>query len=165
LKEGCPVIVADLQQFLLDLSKLLRASKGSAVASELEYACSRLSPFKDFNLKAFADFLDKADAYSKGALAPKPKPPRGKKASAAEIEQVCQQALDLYNRAIDPNVTVELIEATVQALEAKDPSMLQLVELLNRMGPTKKPKSKADAHKAVRHKILGRKGAFDRVDA
>jgi hypothetical protein len=160
------VTVADLQQFLLDLSKLLRASKATGVATELDYACAKFSPFKDQTLKAFADFLEKADAYSKGELAPKAKAARGKKkATPAEIDQACEQLLDLYNRAIDPSVTIDQIVAGVQSLAEKDPPVKKLAELLSRMGTMQKFRVKAEAIKAVRQKILGRKGAFDRVDA
>jgi hypothetical protein len=161
------VTVADLQQFLSDLSKLLRVSRAAGVAGELDYVSAKLAPFKEYGLKAFADFLEKADAYSKGALAPKPKTTPGKKAKAtpADIDQACARVLALYDRAIDPTVTVDEITAGVQALEGMDPPKATLDDLLKRMGASQKFKTKADALKAVRQKILGRKGAFDRVNA
>jgi hypothetical protein len=160
------VTVADLQQFLSDLSKLLRASRAATVAAELDHASSKLAPFRDQSLKAFADFLEKADAYSKGALAPRATATRGKKkTSPAEVDEACSRLLALYGRAIDPAVTVDEIVAAAQSLEEKDPPMAKLAELLGQMGTMQKFKKKADALKAVRQKILGRKGAFDRVDA
>jgi hypothetical protein len=53
--------------------------------------------------RAFADFLEKAEAYSRGALAPKGKGGGTKKGKAdpAAVEQACQRTMDLYRRAIE----------------------------------------------------------------
>src|SRR5262249_46080283 len=113
----------------------------------------------------FADFVEKADAAAKAGPAPRP-PGGGRKAKpdAAAVDLACQRVLDLYNRAIDPSVTLDEINAGVQALEALDPPAARLAELARKMGYTQKSK-KADAIKAIRQKIVGRKGAFDRPDA
>ena len=73
--------------------------------------------------------------------------------------------MDLYRRAIDPAVTVEQIEAAVQALRELDPPKAQLDELARQMGYTQKFKAKADVIKAIRQKIIGCKGAFERPRA
>ena len=155
--------VAELQMLLADLSKFLRASESAKVAGELEYISARLAPFRDYKLRAFADFLEKAEAYSRGALAPKGKGGGAKKGKAdpAAVEQACQRTMDLYRRAIDPAVTVEQIEAAVQALRELDPPKAQLDELARQMGYTQKFKAKADVIKAIRQKIIGCKGAFE----
>jgi hypothetical protein len=161
------VTVAELQLLLSDLGKFLRASESAKVAGELEYVSAKLQPFRDYKLKAFADFLEQAEAYSRGALAPKAKGGGAKKgkADAAAVEQACQRALDLYGKAIDPNVTVERIEAAVQALQELDPPKARLDELARQMGYAQKFKAKADVLKAIRQKIIGRKGAFERPNA
>lgn len=159
--------VAELQLLLSDLSKFLRAAESAKVAGELDYISSKLAPFRDQKLKAFADFLEQAEAYSRGALAPKGKATGGKKSKAdpAAIEQACRRILDLYARAIDPTVTLEQIEAAVQVLEALDPPKPRLDALAKEMGYTQKFKAKADVLKAIRQKIIGRKGAFERPNA
>ena len=73
--------------------------------------------------------------------------------------------LELYNRAIDPNVTLEQIEAAVQVLAEMDPPKARLDELARQMGYSQKFKSKSDVLKAIRQKIIGRKGAFERPNA
>jgi hypothetical protein len=161
------VTVAELQLLLSDLGKFLRASESAKVAGELDYISAKLAPFREYKLKAFADFLEKAEAYSRGALAPKTRGGGAKKGKAdpAALEEACQRVLDLYGKAIDPSVTVEQIEATVQSLQALDPPKARLDELARQMGYTQKFRSKPDVLKAIRQKIIGRKGAFERPNA
>jgi hypothetical protein len=152
--------------FLSDLGKFLRVSESAKVAGELEYLSARLQPFKDSKLKAFADFLEQAEAISRGAPAPKGKGGGKKgKADPAAVEQGCQIVLELYNKAIDPSVTVEQIEAAVRSLEDLDPTKARLDELARQIGFAQKFKGKADVVKAIRQKIVGRKGAFERPNA
>ncbi len=158
--------VSELQMFISDLGRFLRASGSSAVAGELEYLSAKLGPFQDHKLKAFADFLEQAEALSRGVAVPK-SGGRQKKAKAdqAAIEQACQHMLELYGKAIDPSVTVEQIEAGAQALQELDPPKPRLDELARQMGYTQKFKAKADVIKAIRQRIIGRKGAFERPNA
>jgi hypothetical protein len=152
---------------LSDLGKFLRASESAKVAGELEYISTRLAPFRDYKLKAFADFLEKAEAYSRGALAPKAKGggARKGKADPGAVEQACQRVLELYGKAIDPAITLEQIESAVEALQQLDPPKARLDELARQVGYSQKFKAKADVLKAIRQKIVGRKGAFDRPSA
>jgi hypothetical protein len=134
------------------------------VGGELDYISGKLQPFRAYKLKAFADFLEQAEAYSRGALAPKVKGVGGKKGKAdpAATEQACERILNLYAKAIDPSVTLDQIDAAVQALQALDPAKARLDGLARQMGYTQKFKSKADVLKAIKQKVVGRKGAFDR---
>jgi hypothetical protein len=160
------VTVAELKLLLSDLSKFLRASDSAKVAGELEYICAKLAPFKDYKLKAFADFLEQAEAYSRGALAPKEKGAGKKgKADASAIDNAIRSILDLYGKAIDPTVTMEQIEASVQALQTLDAPKARLDDLARQMGYSQKFKSKPEVIKAIRQKIIGRKSAFERPDA
>jgi hypothetical protein len=161
------VTVAELQLLLSDLGKFLRAAESAKVAGELEYIGAKLAPFREYKLKAFADFLEQAEAYSRGALAPKTRGggARKGKADPAAIEQACQRVLDLYGKAIDPATSVEQIEVSVRVLEELDAPKARLDELARQMGYSQKFKSKADVIKAIRQKIIGRKGAFERPQA
>jgi hypothetical protein len=161
------VTVAELQILLSDLGKFLRASESAKVAGELELISSTLAPFRDYKLKAFADFLTQAEAYSRGVLAPKATKTGGKKGKAdpAAIDQACQNTLDLYAKAIDPSVTLERIEAAMQALHDLNLTKARLDELARQMGYSQKFKTKVDLLKAIRQKIVGRKGAFERPNA
>lgn len=157
--------VADLQIHLSDLSKFLRAAGSAGPAGELDYIAVRLTPFAGYKLKAFADFLAKAEEYSRGALTPTPSRPATSKADPAAKARACQRVSELYDRAIDPNVTVETVEEAIRALQQVDLPKAMLDELTQRFGFTQKFKSKPESVKAIRAKILERKGAFDRVNA
>jgi hypothetical protein len=81
------------------------------------------------------------------------------------VDEACRRVLDLYNKAIDPAVTVEQIESGVQSLQDLDPPKARLDDLARQMGYTQKFKGKADVLKAIRQKVIGRKGAFERPNA
>ena len=160
------MIVAELRTFLSDLSKFLRASESAKAAGELEYLVAMLDPFGGQKVRAFADFIAQAEASSKATSAPA-RPATGKKAKPdpVAIEQACQHVMELYGRAIDPSVTVPLIDAAVKSLEDLDPTKVRLEELARQMGYSQKFKGKPDVLKAIRQKIIGRKGAFERPSA
>ena len=155
--------VAELQMLLTDTGKFLRATAGATAAGELEYLSDKLRPFAGQKLKAFADSLQPAGA------APKPPAPKvaGKKGKAdpGAVEQACRRVLEVYGRAIDPSVTVEQIEASVGELQALDPTKARLDDLAKQMGYSQKFKDKAEVLKAIRQKVIGRKGAFERPNA
>jgi hypothetical protein len=160
------VTVSELQALLSDLSRFLRASGASAGAGELEYLGAKLGPFKDRKLKAFADFLEQAEAVSRGVAAPKAGGrPKKSKADPAAIEEAFRRTAELYGKAIDPSVTVEQIESAVQALQDLDPPKTRLDELARHMGYTQRFSAKADVIRAIRQKIISRKGAFERPNA
>jgi cellulose biosynthesis protein BcsQ len=76
-----------------------------------------------------------------------------------------QRVLELYDKAIDPHVTLNQIEAAIKSLEQNDPTKARLEELARSVGFSQKFKSNAECIKAIRQKILGRKGAFERPNA
>ena len=161
---GCQVTVAELQLLLLDLGRLLRASAAAVCVGQISNLSGQVG---NLTYKAFADFLVQAEAYSRGALAPKAKsaPAKKGKADSAAIEQACQDILDVYANAIDPTVTLEQIEATVRTLEESNAMKPRLDELARQMGYSQKFRSKPDVLKAIRQKNVSRKGAFERQNA
>jgi hypothetical protein len=160
------VTVAELQSLLSDLAKFLRASGGAAVAGELDLISARLAPFSGQKLKAFGDFLIKAEEYSRGALAPKPTRTGGKaKADPAAVEKACRRVSELYDRAVDPAVSVGAIEEALLELQAADPPKAKLDEVAKRIGAARSFRSKPEVLKEIRAKLVGRKGQFDRVNA
>lgn len=155
--------VAELQMLLSDTGKFLRATAGATAAGELEYLSARLQPFAGQKIKAFADSLQPAQKPSP-ASAPKVAGRKGK-ADPGAVDQACQRILDVYGKAIDPAVTMEQIEAAVADLQAIDPAKARLDELAKTMGYGQKFASKEAVIKAIRQKIVGRKGAFERPNA
>src|SRR5947209_7564307 len=68
--------VADLQQHLADLARLLEVSGAKTVAGDLAAIRDGLAPFRELPLKGFAEFLARADEYRRGGGVPV-KPPKG----------------------------------------------------------------------------------------
>jgi hypothetical protein len=158
--------VGEFQALLAELGRFLRALKAPGAAKEVEEVGAKLAAFKDYKLKAFGDLLVKAEEYA--TLGPQIKAPRAAakaKADPAAIDQACLRLQQLHNRAIDPNTTLEAIEAAVTALQALDPPKARLDELARKVGLEQKFKKKDDVLKAVRQKILSVKGTWDRKDA
>ena len=158
--------VAELHVFLLDLSKFLRSSDAAKPAGEIEYLCVKLLPFREMRLKDFGNILTTSEERSKGAL-PSPKVHTSKKAKVdpATIRESCNRVIDLYNRAVDPSVTIDQIEEALGKLESNDPPKPTLDAFAKQMGFEQKFKSKAEVLKAIRQRIIGRKGAADRINA
>jgi hypothetical protein len=155
--------VAELQMLLSDVGKFLRATAGATAAGELEYLSGKLQPFAGQKLKAFADSLDPAQKPPP-ASAPKGGGKKGK-ADPLAVDQAFQRILDVYGKAIDPAVSMEQIEAAVADLQSLDPTKARLDELARQMGYSQKFKDKPEVLKAIRQKIIGRKGAFERPTA
>jgi hypothetical protein len=160
--------VGEFQLLLLELGRFLRFAKSPAVAKELEEVSAQLATFKDYKLKPFAELLVKAEEYARLGPPTKTRTPRTAakgKADPAAIDQACLGVLQVYNRAIDPSVTLEQVEAAVKALQVLDPPKAKLEDLAQKMGILRKMKSKDDVLKAVRQTILSVKGTWDRKDA
>jgi ADP-ribose pyrophosphatase YjhB (NUDIX family) len=115
--------------------------------------------------------IDRIEVALRGLIqgwpGPSGPPPREKspKEISASQDAKLKDALDLFNYATDPRVTVDHIESVLADLAELDPPMKKLQSLLGAMGSVMKFTKKAGAMKAIRHKILGRKGSFDRVNA
>jgi hypothetical protein len=161
--------VGEFQVLLVELGRFLRYSKSPALAKELEEVSAKLAGFKDYKLKPFAELLVKAEEYARlGPQAKAPRTPRaaGKvKADPAPIDQACLAVLNLYNRAIDPSVTLDQVEGAIKNLEVLDPPQAKLNDLAKKMEFVQNFRKKADVFKAVRQKILSVKGTWDRKDS
>ena len=156
--------VGEFQALLAELGRFLRTLKATGAAKEVEEVGAKLAAFKDYKLKAFGDLLVKAEEYAR--LGPQAKAPKATgKADPAAIDQACLRLQQLHNQAIDPNTTLEGIEAAVKALQTLDPPKAKLDELARKVGLEQKFKKKEDVLKAVRQKILSLKGTWDRKDA
>src|ERR1700722_18332811 len=65
---GREMKVADLQQHLADLGRLLEAAKAPNVVADLAAIREGLAPFREYSLKDFASFLPRAEAFSRGEV-------------------------------------------------------------------------------------------------
>jgi hypothetical protein len=152
--------VADLQQHLANLGRLLEASGAKGVAADLGAIRDGLAPFRDHSLKTFAEFLIKADTYTKGGLVPVAG--GGKRRAGAEeqargdLESLGRELQSLYERSSSPEVTTDQIDALVGRLAALPKDGLA-AEGIGLMGM--KAKTKPAIQGAIRQRILDRKGA------
>jgi hypothetical protein len=172
------VNVGDLQQFLRSLGTLLAANQGKAPAKEFDAFCDGLAPFRDQGVAAFAQFLRDAEEYkrtgavpaSRKAAARKPravKPaapkrqPLKKKDDVQAVEEAAAVLQGLYDRATDPALTHEAIEAEVDRIDREfDGEGLKAVA--RKFGITSGLTSKGAAKAKVLARIAERKGRHER---
>lgn len=111
-----------LRQYFRNLSGILQDGKGGAeVINDLAAIDRGLMPFAEYQLKSFAEFLEKAKSYDPNAVVPKPSPrPRNGGASRApvDIEGISATVKHLYDTAANGNVTRESIEDGLKVLDA-----------------------------------------------
>lgn len=162
--------VADLQQHFGDLARLLDASGAKAVASDLTAIERGLHPFRDLPAKEFADFLVRAEAYSRGEV-PLVQP-TGKRGSTARptravpstpnVDALAAEAHDLYEQAASPSVSIEQIDALVAKFGTLSKDGLVIVaERIGLKGM--KSKGKGAVQEAIRLRMLSRKGSTQRA--
>lgn len=162
--------VADLQRHLADLARFLEASGGKSVAGDLIAISEGLTPFATEDLRTFASFLGRADAYCKGGevpiALPKGRKPAASKASAkaspADVSLVAQETQRLYARASDPSLDGEAISATMRKVRGLSKSgMLTVAETIGLAGLGKKKAE--DVARAIEQRIQARRGTSQRV--
>lgn len=162
--------VADLQQHLTDLGRLLGAAGAKGAVGDLAALSDGLGPYRDMPLRKFADFLTRAEAYSRGGVpAARPKGPRGGaargggKAAAPDLGALTAEVRDLYDQAPSPSVTEARIDDVLgRARTLTKPALVALAEAIELMGM--KARSKDEILKAIRQRVLARKGTAQRAD-
>jgi hypothetical protein len=160
--------VAELQDYLANLGRCLQASGAKSVAKDLETISQAMVPFRDQSLKVFADFLIRAEAYSRGELPPSGKAGRGSNRprstgkESVDAEGVARMVRDLYDRVSDPAVTADQIEAGLQPLAklSKD-GLIAVAEAIDLKGMKSKPKNEIIV--AINQRLAARKGATHRA--
>jgi hypothetical protein len=163
------VKVSDFQQHVADLAKLLKASGAKGVATDLTAIRDGLNPFRDQPLKTFADFLIRAEAYSRGEVPVKP-PPRGKRpsgagkrrATPANAQGLAGEIKELYERVAEPATNAQVIDVALAKLGplTKD-GLVVVAEAIGLLGM--KRKGKEHIKRAIRQRVLARKGAAQRA--
>lgn len=162
--------VADLQQHLADLARLLESAGARSVASELVLVQEALKPFGNQSLKSFAEFLPKAYQYAETGIVPGPAP-TGKNARAAssktkavpgDVQRTAEELKLLYDRSSSPQVSFEMIESFVQTLEPlTKPHLVLCAEAIGLVGMNSK--TKPQILDTIRRRLTDRKGAALRV--
>ena len=159
--------VADLQKHLSDLASFLENAKAAkTITDDLKAIVSGLAPFAVQPLKAFADFLKRAEKFDRtGQVPASGKAPRATTAaakSAPDVEALARDTLVLYEGAADPSVTLADIDALLTRLNPLAKAGLVTVAErmgLKGMGNKTKPKILTE----IRSSIEDRKGSFQRA--
>lgn len=138
--------VAELQHSLGHIVAFAKSAGASdKVTAELDRALQCFDPFKEKTLTEFSDFLRRADEFDRtGALQPparKAAKPRTPKAAALTADAAAQIFTSLHDRATDPTLTYEEIDAALAPLDKlKIPQLLEVAAKVNVTVPSKPKK-------------------------
>jgi hypothetical protein len=171
------VNVGDVQVFLRNLGTLLAAHQGKKPAADFNAFCDGLDPFRDQPLPLFAELLRAAAEYRRSGILPAPsaRPARVRKPAAGkpilkrkdDVEAIAQAAAtlqSLFDRATDPTLTHEVIEAEVNRLEREfDAEGLKAVA--RKFGISAGLTNKGVAKAKILGRISERKGRHERGEA
>ena len=153
--------VAALQSFLKSLAVTLEHADGRTVAKDLELVCQGLEPFKGLRVKDFAEFLVRAEQYTRDPNLLEMGRRRGRPpAQPLDPEKVRQSALtvrSLEDRASDDSVSMADIRAQLQQL-GQSLTGEEAVEVAKEIGITVEGRmTKAVALRQIRQRIEDRK--------
>jgi hypothetical protein len=171
------VNIGDVQTFLRNLGSLLAAHQGKKLATDFDAFCDGLEPFREQALATFAQLLRDAAEYQRTGILPvqpakKARQPATPKAGAAKqplkkqddaqaVDQAAAVLQGLFDRATDPALTHEAIEAEVGRIEREfDGAGLKAVA--RKFGVTSGLSSKAATKAKILGRIAERKGRHER---
>lgn len=159
--------VHDLQQFLRSLSQPLGVSGAKKIAEELDRACAALEPFRSLSVSQFAEFLGKADEYSRTGIVPTTGRPKAAKGGATVGDsQALASAVEhirvFYDRVTSPDVTYLTIDTELKQLDKKFKKD-ELIEIARAMGIQAALKTKRAAVDEIKRCMTERKESFQRT--
>jgi hypothetical protein len=149
--------VADLQQFFVDMSRLLQTTDAKKAAVEISRIAECLQSFREYDLGDFGTFLARADEYARTGVIPVvPSKRRSRTGEAAKPKAdhaaLRAEVLHLYGAAGSSSVTLESIEALRTKLGAlTKPDLLSIAETIDIVGM--KSKTKPDIQSAIISRI------------
>jgi hypothetical protein len=160
-----------LSNFFNRAADLMEAAGAKGTPDEVREMARTLGVFGELSLKQFAEFLVKAEAFSRGDLEsvfpkPKEKKPRTPKTPKAapdpeKVPNATRTLQTLYERALDPSVTEASVSNAIEPME--DFKLDELKRIAVDCGFKQKFANKKAVLDALRKWILGRKGAFHRA--
>lgn len=159
--------VADLQQHLTDLGRLLRSSGAKQVADELAEVAGHLAPFRDHRLPDFGRFLVQAHQYATSGTVPVASE-KGKAGKAGPVPPkpepgtVAGAVRRVYDRAGDLTLDASEIEAALGPVATLPMPGLKVVAAALELKLPAKTKVD-DARSLIRQKVLDRRGAAQRA--
>ncbi len=165
--------VANLRQYLADLKRMLDvAGVKGPIIEDLAAIDAGLKPFEAHSLKDFADFLVRAEAFSRGEVPVKPlkgqrrtvsSPSTSKpKTANADLASLAQEAKRIYDQAPSESLTVEMIDALADRLKPLTTADLTTVAATLNLKVARSA-TKGKIVDAIRKWILDRKGSAQRA--
>ena len=145
--------VQDLRDYARNLSCILSGNGAKSLSNELDYLCNKLEPLKDMKIKAFADFVEKAQKPQKSSKSKTSEP----LLESQEFKEARFIVTDLYENALEPDITLELIEEKIRPYEKFKVAELKIIA--NDMKIHNQPKRKADLVTAIIKRIQSKKNA------
>jgi hypothetical protein len=159
------VIVADLQKLLANLGEILSDSGAKTVAGDLSSLATGLAPFREMKIKDFTGLLAWAEQVRREGLPSskigEQRTTRGGREPQFTVQQAAELFKGLYDRALQPDVTAELVEGEAKKLE--DLTKSELDEVARGVGLHRKFKTKVEIIGTLRKRILERKGMDERA--
>lgn len=138
--------VDDIQRYLSELARLVQAGDGKKAAAGLSRIVEGLQPFRDYDLEAFAGFLQRAEHYSRTGIVdvippkggPRPKAPPKPKGDATALRAEVER---LYAAAGSQETTIEAIDALRDKLgPLKKGEVEEIAQAIGLVGMAKKTK-------------------------
>jgi hypothetical protein len=165
--------IADLQDCFASIRQMIcAAGANQSVLNELDAITRGLAPFREFALKDFADFLIRAEAFSRGEVPIVVSSRGGSKSGRAkggtpkepkvDVQVLVAEARRLYDHASSANTTNQIIDEFVRKLSVlTKPQIVQVASATDFKVPGKM--TKAEAIEAVKQRIIDRKGSYQRA--
>ena len=163
------MLVRDFADYLQALSGPVRATGGIKSAKELDELVARLRPLENWSLEQLLQLLTQAEEYRQTGILPVAvgKAPKKSTAKSGAQEKLnLQDALtllkQLYEQTTQPEFDPTRLDAELQKVE-KALSKGELLRLAGEFQLSTKFKTKGDAIKGIRNRVLDRKDAYDRT--
>jgi hypothetical protein len=171
------VNIGDVQSFLRNLGSLLAAHQAKKPATDFDAFCGGLEPFREQSLATFAQLLRDAAEYQRTGILPvqpakkarKPATPKAGTAKQVLKKKDDVQAVDaaaatlqgLFDRATDPALTHEAIEAEVSRIE-REFDFEGLKAVARKFGVSSGLTTKSATGSKILGRIAERKGRHER---
>lgn len=145
--------VAQLRMFVENLARFLAESGGTQVGRELQRAADALRPFDQRTIAQFEEFLKRADQFDRTGQVPVSKRAGAGQSATdeAKVAQAAEMMRQLYDRATDPALSYQQIDAEVAKLN-RTLNKNEAVAVAERLGVPRK-KTKKDALAEIGHWI------------
>jgi hypothetical protein len=156
--------VGDFHELVRGLARAMAGDSAKA-AGELERLAAGLEPFQDWTIADLADFLQRAEEYSRTGVVPATKrKPSSLSLDSEAIAQSRTQLDQLFERAIEPQTTYSQIQQQVRDI-CKGLGKEEIIAVAKQFGVSESLKSRKDALDKIEIRIARRKEGHDHLSS